>query len=223
MAKRILFVLSGHAAMGGGKPAGCYFPELVHPYYVMVERGIELDFTTPGPDGPVLAQTDFNDPAQIRLLMDRQAMDRMLAAPRPDTVDAAKYDAIFYTGGHGGLYDFPDDPSLIAIAENVWSRGGVVSGMCHGPAGLLNLKDASGDSLLKGRQVTGFSRAEEVTFGVLMDIPYVLEDALVSRGARYRCYGVNQGFVVRDGRLITGQNWYSSQLVAEAVADALEA
>lgn len=221
MSKRMLFVLSGHATMGGGKAAGCYFPELVHPYYVMLERGLTVDFTTPGENGPSLAQTDFNDPAQIKLLLDREAMDRIMSAPLPQTVDAEQYDGIFYTGGHGGLYDFPDNPHLIAIAENIWNRGGVVSAMCHGPAGLINLRDASGEYLVRDRAVTCFTRAEEVTFGVIMDTPYVLEDKLQAHGARYRCYGVNQGFVVRDGRLITGQNWYSSQMVAETVADAL--
>ncbi|GAB7082367.1 type 1 glutamine amidotransferase domain-containing protein [Megalodesulfovibrio paquesii] len=223
MSRRMLFVLSGHATMGGGKPAGCYFPELVHPLYVMQERGLAVDFTTPGEQGPALTQTDFNDPVQIRLLMDRQAMDRILAAPLPQTVDAEQYDGIFFTGGHGGLYDFPDNPHLIAIAENIWARGGVVSAMCHGPAGLLNLKDASGEFLIQDQPVTCFSRAEEVTFGVLLDAPYVLEDKLQARGARYCCYGVNQGFITsgRGGRLLTGQNWYSSQLVAEAVATAV--
>lgn len=214
----ILFILSGHASMGEGKPAGCYFPELVHPYYVMRHHGIQVDFTTPASGGPSLSRTDFNDPAQIKLLMDREAMDRIMTAPTPESIDPDTYAAVFYTGGHGDMYDFPDDARLIAIAERIWARGGVVSAMCHGPAGLINLKDEHGEYLVKNRRVTCFSRAEEVTYGLLMDIPYVLEDRLQARGARYSCYGVNQGCVVQDGRLVTGQNWHSSQWIAETVA-----
>ncbi len=219
--KRILFVLSGHADMGEGKPAGCYAPELVHPYYVMVRHGIEVDFTSPGGKGPSLSGTDFKDPALVRLLSDAVIMDRIIGAPTPGSMDPEKYQAIFYTGGHGGLYDFPDDKELIALAENIHTRGGYVSAMCHGPAGLLNLKDQNGELLIMNRRVTGYSRAEEIFNGTLFDIPFVLQDRLATAGAAYSCYGVNQGYVQHDGRLITGQNPMSSQAVGEAIANAM--
>lgn len=219
--KRILFVLSSHASMGEGKPAGCYMPELVHPYYVMREHGIEVDFTSPGGKGPALTGTDYKDPALVRLLSDAKIMDRILGAPAPDDMDPEKYQAIFYTGGHGGLYDFPDNKALIHIAESIHVRGGFVTAMCHGPAGLLNLKDESGGLLIKDKRVTSYSRAEEVFYGTLLDVPYVLQDRLAAIGADYSCYGVDQGYVQKEGRLITGQNPASSQAVGQAIAQAI--
>ncbi|MCG8637303.1 MAG: type 1 glutamine amidotransferase domain-containing protein [Desulfobacterales bacterium] len=221
--KRILFVLSGHAVMGGGKPAGCYFPEMVHPYFVMTQRGVEVDYTTPGENGPALTGTDFQDPALVALLSDTRSFDRIMAAPQPDAIDADKYDAVFYTGGHGGMFDFPDNKDLISISEHVFSKGGLVTAMCHGPAGLINLKAPSGEYLIKGLEVTGYSRAEEIFYNTLLDIPFVLETGLTDHGAVYSCYGVNQGYVVNSGQVITGQNPMSSQLVAVAIADAMGA
>lgn len=219
--KTILFVMSAHAQMGGGQPAGCYIPELVHPYNVMRTRGIEVDFTAPGGKGPAISGADFKDPALVALLEDAKTMDRIMAAPAPETLDPGKYAAVFYTGGHGGLWDFPDNPALVAIAESVWAAGGVVSAMCHGPAGLLNLKDKSGRLLVAESRVTGYSRAEEIFYGTLFDIPYVLEDALKAKGAKYIDYGVNQGCTQAEGRLITGQNPMSSGLVARRIAEAV--
>lgn len=219
--KRILFAVSGHATMGGGLPAGCYFPELVHPYYVMKEKGIKVDYTCPSKEGPAIVGTDFKDPKLIELLSDAKEMDRILAAPLPSKIDADKYDAIFYTGGHGGMYDFPDDKGLIAIAEHIYAKGGHVTAMCHGPAGLINLKRPDGEYMIKGVGVTGYSREEEIFFNTLLDIPFVLGAALEKHGGIYSCYGVNQGYVVNSGQIITGQNPMSSQLVGEAIAEAV--
>lgn len=209
--------------MGGGKPAGCYFPEMVYPYFVMQEKGIEVDYTTPGENGPALTGTDLKDPALMALMSDTKAFDRILAAPLPGTIDAEKYDAIFYTGGHGGMYDFPENRDLIAISERIFNKGGLVTAMCHGPAGLVNLKAPDGDYLIKGLAVTGYSRAEEIFYDTLLDIPFVLESKLADRGAVYSCYGVNQGYTINAGRVITGQNPMSSQLVAVRIAEAMGA
>ncbi len=208
--------------MGEGKPAGCYIPELVHPYNVMVRHSIEVDFTSPGGKGPALSGTDFKDPALVRLLSDSETMRRIVGAAAPENVDPERYRAIFYTGGHGGLYDFPENQALITIAETIYASGGIVSAMCHGPAGLLNLKDENGKLLLRNKRVTGYSRAEEIFYGTLFDIPFALQDRLISIESKYSCYGVNQGYVQQDGRLITGHNPMSSQLVGEAIATAIE-
>ncbi len=220
--KKVLFVLSGHATMGGGKPAGCYFPELVHPFYVLKENNIKVDFTSPGENGPAIVGTDFKDPMMVNLLADKEQMDKILSAPSPDNIDPEKYDAIFYTGGHGGMFDFPDNYELITIAEQIYSQGGFVSAVCHGPAGLINLKDQNGEYLVKNRKVTGYSRGEEIFFDTLLDIPFVLGDKLEEHGGIYSCYGVNQGYLLTDGQLITGQNPMSSQLVGAAILNALQ-
>ena len=219
--KHILFVVSGHATMGGGKPAGCYIPELVQPYYVMRDRNIEVDFTSPGKDGPALVGTDVKDPELVKLLSNRRVMGQLLNAVQPSKIDADKYDAIFYTGGHGGMFDFPGDKNLIEIAEHLYAKGKLVTAMCHGPAGLLNLKDSSGEYLVKGHRVTGYSRSEEIYFDTLLDVPFVLGEALEERGAIYSGYCINQGHVIDDGQIITGQNPMSAQLVGNTIADKL--
>ncbi len=221
MAKQVLIVMSGYTETKGAVPPGCWFPELVHPYYLMVGRGLEIDFTCPTDTGPVFSKVDFQDPYQQRMLNDRDLMDRITGAPLPQTLDAEKYNAIFFAGGHGGLYDFPSNPHLISLAETIWARGGVVSAFCHGPAGITELRDPNGEYLVKGRNVTSFSRAEETFYGMTLEVPYVIQNRLEDHGAKYTCYGIDQGYVVRDGRLVTGQNWYSAQLVANSVADAL--
>ncbi len=207
--------------MGGGKPAGCYFPEMVHPYYVLSDKGVTIDFTTPAENGPAIVGTDFKDPLLVKFLSAPVLMERVLSAPMPDTIDADQYDAIFYTGGHGGMFDFPDDKSLIEIAERIYAKGGLVTAMCHGPAGLLNLKRPDGDYIVKNIKTTGYSLTEEVFYDTLLDIPFVLGEELTKRGSEYSDYGLSQGFVVTDGQVITGQNPMSSHLVGEAIAAAL--
>jgi len=148
-------------------------------------------------------------------------MARITSAPDPADIDPGQYQAIFYTGGHGGLYDFPENKALITIAETIYARGGYVCAMCHGPAGLLNLKESNGELLIKNRRLTGYSRAEEIFYGTLFDIPFVLQDRLAAAGGHYSCYGVNQGYIQQDERLITGQNPMSSQAVGEVIARAV--
>ncbi|HEU4537166.1 MAG TPA: type 1 glutamine amidotransferase domain-containing protein, partial [Polyangiaceae bacterium] len=136
---------------------------------------------------------------------------------RPDQVDPAAYDAVFYAGGHGTMWDFPDDAALARIAAAVYERGGVVAAVCHGPAGLVNVKLSSGEWLVAGREVAAFTNDEERAVGLAEVVPFLLADRLVERGARHRPAPNFQANVVVSGRLVTGQNPASARGVGDAI------
>ena len=121
----------------------------------------------------------------------------------------------------GGMYDFVNNTTLNSVSETIYDNGGIVSALCHGPSGLINLKKSNGDYIIAGKKVTCFCREEEIFHDLLFDIPFVLEDKLIEHGAKYIQYGVNQAGVQISGRLITGQNQFSSHMIAVAIAEKL--
>jgi putative intracellular protease/amidase len=151
------------------------------------------------------------------LLDDRTLMGKLENTLRPDQVRAQNYDAVFFAGGMGTMWDFAEDPRLGAIAVKTHERGGVVAAVCHGPAALLSAKLGTGRWLVEGETVTGFSNAEETAAGHDSIIPYHLETALKERGAIYASAPLWQSKVVVSGRLVTGQNPASARGVADAV------
>jgi putative intracellular protease/amidase len=138
------------------------------------------------------------------------------------SVDPAQFDAIYFTGGHGVMWDFPDDPDIQRVAIGIYEHGGVVAAVCHGPAALINLKDEQGRPLIQGRHVTGFSDREEQLSGMKPQVPFSLQDRLIGQGALY-----SEGWipftshVVTDGRIITGQNPESPKAVGQALVSLL--
>jgi putative intracellular protease/amidase len=149
-------------------------------------------------------------------------MSRLNNTLQPSEVKASDYKAIYFTGGHGVMWDFPNNPELIALAEQIYRQGGVVSAVCHGVAGILSLKDEQGKALIANRKVTGFSNREESLSGMKKQVPFLLENQLKSKGAKY-----SQGFfpftsyVIVDDRIITGQNPQSPREVGEEVVKKL--
>lgn len=140
------------------------------------------------------------------------------------SIDPVHFQAVYFTGGHGVMWDFPDNPDLQRVAAAIYARGGVLSAVCHGVAGLVNLKDPSGLSIIRGRQVTGFSNQEELLSGMKSQVPFFLQDRLVKQGARYsKGWLPFTSYVVTDGRIVTGQNPQSPKAVAEAVVSVLGA
>jgi putative intracellular protease/amidase len=138
---------------------------------------------------------------------------------RPDEIDAADFDAIYFTGGHAVMWDFPEAPGLQRITRSIWVRGGIVSAVCHGYCGLLNTRLSDGALLVAGRRLTGFSWREEVLAGVARKVPYNAEEAMKQRGALYeKAWLPFVSKVVVDGRLVTGQNPQSAKATAEQVA-----
>ena len=225
MSKKVLVVLTNTAKYPTIKRAtGLWLGEAVH-FVAQVEKaGYAVDYVSPnGGYVPV-------DPHSLQLAADidwqwytdKAFMNRLGSTLRPGQAKAADYCAIYYTGGHGVVWDFPDNHELQALSRDIFERGGVVSAVCHGAAGLLNIKLSDHSLLVRGRQVTGFSNIEEKLAELDKVVPYLTENELVARGGIY-CKAEEPwaAFAVADGRLVTGQNPASAQLVAQKVLQAI--
>ena len=180
--KKILFVLTSNDVLGNsGKPTGAFAPEIAHPYAVLKEH-FEIDFSsTRGGKVPIIGVEEA-DATTAAFLADADVMKRVHASLKPQQVNAADYAAIFYAGGHGTMWDFPGEEKLQAIARDIYEAGGVVAAVCHGPAGLVNIKLSSGDYLVRGKRVAAFTRDEEQAVELDKVIPFFLSEKLESRG-----------------------------------------
>jgi putative intracellular protease/amidase len=217
---RVLIVLTSHTVLGDtGKPTGWYVPEAAHPWHVFNEAGIAIDWASPAGGRGVAYGLDSTDSTQAAFVAE-------FGENGPDTlavsdVDASRYAAIFYVGGHGTMWDFPENLALAKIASSIYENNGVVAAVCHGPAGLINVKLSSGVRLVAGRRVAAFTNDEEIAAGLETVVPFLLADALVAAGAVHMRADNFAANTVIDGRLITGQNPASAIGVAEAVRDSL--
>ena len=217
--KRALFVLTSHDRKGD-KPSGFFLPEAAHPHKVLSEAGYSIDFVSPkggkaplDPDG-----FDLKDPINAAFWNDPSLRGAIENTKKPSEVDVNDYAAIFYVGGHGTMWDFPDNVELATLAARVYERGGVVGAVCHGPAGLVNVKLADGSYLVTGKDVAAFTNDEERAVELDDVIPFFLVDRLVERGARHHAAPNWQPKVVVSERLVTGQNPASATGVGEAMA-----
>lgn len=216
MSQRVLVVLSNHDQLGG-KPNGTYMPELTHALHVLEEAGLAYELASP--KGGLAPGYGHDADALTREMLARPELRESLAHTRPlSEVEAADYAAIFYPGGYGLLFDLVEDATSQRLAAAIYESGGVVAAVCHGPAALRRVTLRDGARLLDGRQVTGFTREEEVAMSTLDLIPFLLEEALTDAGATYQKRRAWQTLVVQDGRLITGQNPGSARGVGEALA-----
>lgn len=218
--KHVLFVVTNAATIGPhNRATGFFFPEIAHPFEVLDQAGFAVEFASPlgGPtphDG-----FDGNDPAQAAFR--ESAAFRRLNRSRPlSEVDVLDYDAVFFPGGLGPMVDITGNPEVQALVRRAWDAGKIIAAVCHGPAALLGVTLADGTPLVRGRQVTGFSTAEEDGYA-RADVPFDLERALRDEGGVYEAATPWQPQLKADGRLITGQNPASSTLVGEAVVTAL--
>lgn len=218
---RILFALTSHDRKGpagaDAAPSGFYLSEVSHPHEVLSGSGHRIDFVSPRGGRTHVDGLDLDDPVNAAFWNDpllRAATENTLA---PAQVDARDYDAIFYAGGHATMWDFPDDAGLASIAAAIHERGGVVAAVCHGPAGLVNVKLSDGRYLVDGKDVSAFTNDEERAVGLQDVVPFLLADALESRGARHLPGPDFKEKVVVSGRLVTGQNPASAKGVAQAM------
>ena len=221
MSKKMLVVLTNTAKYPTLKRAtGLWLGEAVH-FVEMVEKaGYAVDYVSPmGGYVPI-------DPHSLQMAPDldwqwyddKRFMTRLGATLSPGQVKADEYSVIYYTGGHGVMYDFADDQALQALARRIYENEGIVAAVCHGVVGLLNIKLSDNSLLLKGRQVTGFSNTEEQLAELDKVVPFLTENELGARGGNYSKHDDPwQPFVVTDERLITGQNPASTGLLAEKV------
>ncbi len=221
-AEKILFVLSSHKELGDtGKETGWYLSEAAHPWKILHEEGYEIDFVSPQGGKPPVDGYDLSDEVNNEFWNNDKYKAKIENTMTPDEVNPNDYTAIHYVGGHGTMWDFPENKQLANIASNIYENGGVVSAVCHGPAGLLNIKLSNGKNLIDGKRVAGFTNEEERAQDLQDVVPFLLEDELKERGATYEKADKWEAFVVADGRLITGQNPASATKVGEAVKKTL--
>lgn len=220
---RVLIVLTSHDRLGAtGRATGAYLPELSHPHAVFAAAGFAVDFASVKGGRVPLDGVDRKDPVNAAFLDDAALVARLHGSLAPAAVDPARYDAIFYAGGHGTMWDFPGDSTLAAVAAAIWERGGVVGAVCHGPSALVNVRLSDGQPLVAGHDVAAFTNDEERAVGLAEVVPFLLADALVAKGARHHPAPNWQRQVITSGRLVTGQNPASAHGVAEAMVPLIQ-
>ncbi|PPS46058.1 type 1 glutamine amidotransferase domain-containing protein [Chroococcidiopsis sp. TS-821] len=221
--KKILIAVTSHEELGNtGKKTGFYLSEVTHPYDVFTRAGYDVDFVSPKGGKAPMDGVQLEDPLNKAFLDDPDKVKQVENTLQPSQVDPTQYDAIFYAGGHGTMWDFPNNEQLAQIAANIYEQGGVVGAVCHGPAGLLNIKLANGEYLIKGKTVSGFTNEEEAAVELTEAVPFLLESALKERGAEFTKAANFEAHVVKSDRLVTGQNPASAAGVAEQMLQLIE-
>ena len=217
---KILMILTSHDMLGDtGKKTGFWLEEFAAPYYVFKDAGAAITLASPkGGQPPLDPKSDAPDAqteATKRFKEDVQATDLLAHTQMLSAIDATDYDAVFYPGGHGPLWDLASDADSIALIETMIAAGKPVAAVCHAPGILRDVKSADGAALVHSKKVTGFSNSEEAASGLTEVVPFLLEDMLKERGGLYSSVSDWGVHVVEDGLLITGQNPASSQKAAE--------
>lgn len=224
---KILVVMTNHSAYPSrSDKTGLWLTELTHFYDVAFAAGYEMDFVSPlGSEVPLderSLKSIYLDKSARQHLADPAFMQRLKTTLAPNAINPTQYKAIYYTGGHGTMWDFPNNKALQNISEQIYRQGGIVSAVCHGVGGLLPLQDENGKPLIAGRTVTGFANIEETLSGIKSQVPFSLQNGLIERGAKYKqAFIPFTSYVVSDDRIITGQNPQSSKEIAEAVVKRL--
>lgn len=220
---KILIVLTSHQQLGDtGEPTGFWLEELAAPYYAFKEAGASLTLASPSGGRPPLDPKSAADDAQTdatrRFQQDDEAQAALSDTQRLAEVEPGGFDALFYPGGHGPLWDLSHDPTSLGLIEGFARAAKPVAAVCHAPAVLLNATSAAGEPLIAGKRVTGFSNSEEAAVGLSEVVPFLLEDRLRELGGSYeRAEDDWAPHVVCDGDLITGQNPASSEGAAQAL------
>ncbi|MEP7731370.1 type 1 glutamine amidotransferase domain-containing protein [Marinomonas primoryensis] len=218
--KKILVVLTSHSDLGDtGHKTGFWVEEFAAPYYAFIDAGAEVTVATPkggqAPIDPNSEAPDAQTGATTRFYEDQTAQDIIANTHLLSDMKQDDFDAIFYPGGHGPLWDLTDNTDSIALIESFLQANKPISSVCHAPSAFLNIKDASGEYFIKGKTVTGFTNSEEAAVQLTDIVPFLLEDEMKKRGADYKNTADWTAFAVQDGLMITGQNPASSELVAE--------
>jgi putative intracellular protease/amidase len=204
-----------------GKATGFYLSEVSHPVAVFDQAGLTVDYVSPKGGKAPMTGSDHEDPLNAAFLDDPAKMAQVANTLSPTQVQPADYAAIFYAGGHGTMWDFPENLDLAKIAAHIYEQGGIVGAVCHGPAGLVNVRLANGDYLVAGKTVAGFTNEEEEAVGLTDVVPFLLESKLTERGATVDKAHNFQAQVAVSDRLVTGQNPASATGVAEQMVTLL--
>jgi putative intracellular protease/amidase len=224
---KVLIVLTSHSELGNtGKKTGFWVEEFAAPYYVLSDAGAEITLASPKggqpPIDPKSAEPASQTAATRRFDADEALKQKLSATKKLAEVKAADFDAVFFPGGHGPLWDLTNDAESIQLIRDFWSAKKPVAAVCHAPSVLLNVHNENGEALLKGKKVTGFTNTEEEAVQLTDVVPFLLEDELRNRGGIYSKKEDWASYVVTDGLLITGQNPASSEEAAKALIELLE-
>lgn len=223
---KVLFVLTSHSELGDtGEKTGFWVEEFAAPYYLLADAGVEITIASPkGGQPPIDPKSTAPDAqtAATRRFDDDQALKEKLAQTvKLSEVDAGAFDAVFYPGGHGPLWDLATDTDSIQLIQAFIKQRKPVTMVCHAPGALINVKAENGDPLIKGKLITGFSNAEEEAVQLTDVVPFLLEDEMKKSGAIYSKGPDWHSYVIKDGLLITGQNPGSSEEAAEELLKVL--
>lgn len=223
---KILMVLTSHDQLGNtDKKTGFWLEEFATPYYVFKDAGAEITLASPlgghPPLDPKSDEPDAQTEATLRFKQDTQAQTLLANTLKLSSLSAADYDAVFYPGGHGPLWDLAEDADSIALLEAFYAAGKPTAAVCHAPGVLRHTKAPSGAPLVQGKSVTGFSNTEEAAVGLTDVVPFLVEDELKKNGGKYSQADNWQPYTVSDRNLITGQNPASSEGTAKVVLQQL--
>lgn len=223
---KILMVLTSHDQLGNtGEKTGFWLEEFAAPYYVFKDAGAEITLASPkGGQPPLDPKSDDPDAqteATLRFKQDPDAQTVLANTLTLSSIAAEDYDAVFYPGGHGPLWDLAEDQDSIALIEAMHAAGKPTAAVCHAPAVLRHTKAADGSPLVQGKSVTGFTNTEEAAVGLTDVVPFLVEDELKKNGGKFSKADNWKPYVVSDGNLITGQNPASSEAGAKAVLQQL--
>ena len=224
---KILMVLTSHDQLGDtGKKTGFWLEEFAAPYYAFVDANAEITLSSPKggqpPLDPKSDETDAQTEATRRFSKDSEAQAALANTVPLSEIDPYDFDAVFYPGGHGPLWDLAEDTDSKTLIEAFYAANKPVAAVCHAPGVLKNVNAPDGHPVVKGKKVTGFTNSEEEAVGLTQVVPFLVEDMLKAKGGNYSKAADWASYVVEDGHLITGQNPASSEAVALALLKRLK-
>ncbi|MEK2645037.1 type 1 glutamine amidotransferase domain-containing protein [Bdellovibrio sp. BCCA] len=221
--KKILFVLTSASQLGNtGHKTGAYLSEITHAYDEFARWNFDVDVISPLGGEVPLDGVKMDDPINATWMNDEEFLSKIENTMKPWQVTGKDYGVIYFAGGHGAMFDFPENLQLQKLTTEIFENNGVVSAVCHGAAGLVNVRLSSGAYLVKGHEVASFTNEEEETVGMEKAVPFLLQSKLEERGAHHTSSPRFSPHVVKSGRLVTGQNPASTTNLARAVMEVLD-
>lgn len=221
--KRILFVLTSQDRLGDtGHKTGAYLSEITHPYDEFQRAGYEIHMISPQGGEVPLDGVLMDDPINATWMNDEDFLSKIEETKKPSQVNAQDYCAIYFAGGHGAMFDFPENRELQKLATEIFDNDGVVGAVCHGSAALVNVRLDDGSYLVKGHEISSFTNEEENIVGMEKAVPFLLETKLKERGAEHSSAPAFASHVVKSGRVVTGQNPASAAGVGKAILEVLD-
>ncbi|WP_313386470.1 type 1 glutamine amidotransferase domain-containing protein [Chishuiella sp.] len=202
MKKKILFVITSHDKKSNGDKAGYYLSEVAHPWKVLTEVGYEIDFVSPKGGNPPVDGFDLKDSINKEFWKNTVYQNKISHTYKPSEINPKNYVAIYYAGGHGAMWDLPSNEEIATLTTKTYENNGIVGVVCHGPAGILNIKLSNGKYLIDGKKVNGFTNEEENIIGLTGVVPFLLETQLKERGGIYEKSAPWQVHVVSDSVLL---------------------